>query len=129
VLQGIVVIVQIVIYDQVEYRRILDPLLIFAWLHRTEPLIFGNQRVGGTWTLSWGAEHVMGRRRFTPLFLFFSLGLYQKGSGNVSGEDTPVRGLSQNVAAPVPERLQIQLAGFATMRSIFWVVRRRVILL
>jgi hypothetical protein len=63
-------------------------------------------------------------------YFAMDLGMYRKGSGDVSGEDDmPVRVLSQNVAAPVQERLQMQLAGFATVGSIFWVVRRRIILL
>ena len=54
-LQGIVVILQVTIYDHVvpkRYRRILNPLLTVAWLCWTEPLIFGDQRHGGMWILS-----------------------------------------------------------------------------
>ncbi|KAK2033165.1 hypothetical protein LX32DRAFT_679970 [Colletotrichum zoysiae] len=55
VLQGVAVMLQILVYDQFvdkRYRRVLNPLLVSAWLCWTEPLIFGDQRSGGMWTIS-----------------------------------------------------------------------------
>ncbi|KAK2060003.1 hypothetical protein LY76DRAFT_429334 [Colletotrichum caudatum] len=54
-LQGVAVILQILVYDRFvdkRYRRVLNPLLVSVWLCWTEPLIFGDQRSGGMWTIS-----------------------------------------------------------------------------
>lgn len=54
VLQGVAVALQVLVYDQIidkRYRRILNPLLVVAWLCCTEPLIFADQRKGGMWTI------------------------------------------------------------------------------
>jgi hypothetical protein len=56
VLQGILIFVQMVVYNQVvhkRYRRILNRRLIFAWLFLLR------------------AEHIVGRRQLPRFFFFF----------------------------------------------------------
>lgn len=52
ILQGIAVAFQVSVFDRLvspRYRRILNPILVFAWLYVTGPLISEDQRRGGMW--------------------------------------------------------------------------------
>lgn len=51
-LQGVAVSIQVTFFDRLvsqRYRRVLNPILVCAWLYFTGPLISEDQRAGGMW--------------------------------------------------------------------------------
>lgn len=52
ILQGLAVAIQVSFFDRLlsqRYRRVLNPILVVAWLYVTGPLISEDQRSGGMW--------------------------------------------------------------------------------
>jgi hypothetical protein len=52
ILQGAAVAFQVSVFDRIvsqRFRRILNPILVLAWLYVTGPLISEDQRAGGMW--------------------------------------------------------------------------------
>lgn len=52
ILQGAAVAFQVSVFDRVvslRYRRLLNPILVLAWLYFTGSLMSEDQRAGGMW--------------------------------------------------------------------------------